>query len=253
MTTTNTSRLNFRKQVSSTADSLIPEATDAPLRARHPHHPAGLLLPDLAAPAVSPSEPAISYKLAFSDACSWYASLDGGRSKHSIASPSVAGAVIDLALVITTAERGGEDHRLRLAFLEPSGQLAELNLNAVNSSREGEAYVTSPVRSLTGALLTISESPEDMTAFCAGSRFSIQPGRGRGVFIEVDLVHQDQWLSMGGPLATTRISRDPAVFSGQIRLIKQRFRQIGLLLTGSAVIGTAARELTVIAEECTEA
>jgi hypothetical protein len=197
-------------------------------------------LPDLDAPAVSLHQPAASYKIAFGDTNRWYCSRDGGNTITPTATGAIAGAVIDLALQISPAhQREGDDYRLRLAFLDSSGELAELNLNSVSHNPEGTAYITSPARSLAGALLAISEADEDMRAFCNGARFSIRKGQGRGVFIETDIAVSDRWLAMSGAFATLRVAKDPETFRHQIEAIKRRFRACGLMLSGPAVLDLA--------------
>ena len=203
-----------------------------PAAAAHP-------LPDLDAPAFSPQQPVVSYKLAFGDTSRWYSSRDGGHSSEPTASGAIAGAVLDLALQISPAHhRGGDDYRLRLAFLSTDGELAELNLNAVSLNPDGSPYITSPARSLTGALLAISDAEEDMRAFCQGARFSIRKGSGRGVFCETDIAITGRWLAMSGALATLRVAKEPHAFCHQLSAIKQRFRSCGLLLSGPAVLHT---------------
>lgn len=211
-------------------------ATAAALAARIPLA-AALPLPDLDQPAFSPQQPAASYKLAFSDTSRWYCSRDGGHTSEPTASAAIAGAVIDLALQISPAQqRDGDDYRLRLAFIERSGELAELNLNAVSTNPDGSSYITSPARSLAGALLAISDSEDDMRAFYEGARFSIRKGNGRGVFVETDIAVSGRWLAMSGALATLRVAKDPHTFCQQITAIKERFRSCGLLLNGPAVL-----------------
>ena len=198
-------------------------------------------LPAMDAPAVNANEPAISYKTDFSDKSSWHASTDGGKSKATIGTDAVGGSPIDLALQISKATWGdGYDQRLRLAFMEPNGQLAELNLNAVNRTQAGELYVTSPVRSLVGGLLAISESEDDILAFCDGARFRVRPGKGKGLFVEVDVASQGQWVAMASPAATNQVAKDPAGLHAQLVLIKKRFRAAGTMLTASAVTGEIA-------------
>ncbi|MGB5136058.1 MAG: hypothetical protein WBN89_12880 [Prochlorococcaceae cyanobacterium] len=202
------------------------------------------VLPDLEAPAFNAHQPALSYKLAFADTTSWYASLDGGATKHSIQRPCVAGAVVDLALEISPAQdRDGEDHRLRVAFIEPTGRLAELNLNAVSLDRDGNAYITSPARSLAGALLVISEAEDDMRRLCAGARFTINPGRGRGVFVEVDVACGSNWITISGAPATLSISKVPDRFLNQLEQVKANFRSAGLLLPGPAIVPSRTQPL----------
>jgi hypothetical protein len=197
-----------------------------------------VLLPDLHAPAVNTSEPAVSYKIDFSDKAQWFASRDGGKSKAGTGSAAVAGAPIDLSLQISKASWGdGYDQRLRLAFMEQEGVMAELNVNAVNRTASGELYVTSPARSLMGGLLAISESEDDMLAMCDYARFSIKPGKGRGVFIELDIAVNGRWIATCSPSNTNRVAKEPAGLHSQLTLIKQRFRGAGCLLTSAAITG----------------
>ena len=222
-------------------DATTAETTEASAIAAVPTVTTLATLPDLAAPAVNANEPAISYKTDFSDKTSWHGSTDGGKSKASIGTNAVGGSPIDLALQISKASWGdGYDQRLRLAFMEPNGRLAELNLNAVNRTQAGELYVTSPVRSLVGGLLAISESEDDILAFCDGARFRVRPGKGKGLFVEVDIASKGQWIAMASPAATNQVAKDPAGLHAQLVLIKQRFRGAGTMLTSSAVTGEIA-------------
>ena len=198
-------------------------------------------IPALDAPSVNTNEPAVSYKIDFSDKLHWHASEDGGKTKASTGSLAVGGCPIDLALQISKASWGnGFDQRFRLAFMQADGRMAELNINAINTTQAGELYVTSPARSLIGGLLAISESDEDITAFCEGARFRLRAGRGRGMFIEVDLACNGQWIAMTSPAATNQVAKDPAGLHTQLTLVKQRFRAAGFLLTAAAVIGEIA-------------
>jgi len=197
-----------------------------------------VVLPDLHAPAVNPSEPTVSYKLDFSDRTQWFASRDGGKTKTGVGSPVVAGAPIDLCLQISKAAWGeGYDQRLRLVFMEQEGVMAELNVNAVNRTASGELYVTSPARSLVGGLLAISESEDDILAMCDYARFTMKPGTGRGLFIELDIAVGGRWIAACSASNTNRVAKDPAGLHAQLSQIKQRFRGAGCLLTGSAVTG----------------
>ena len=223
----------------STPDNNSAVATAVALAARIPSSPS-FPLPDLDAPAFSPRPPAISYKLAFGDTTQFHTSTDGGKTTAPSSSAAIAGAVIDIAMQISPAHnRDGDDYRLRLAFMEPSGLLAELNLNAVSIAADGSTYITSPARSLTGALLAITDADDDIRAFCEGARFSIRKGSGRGIFIETDIATSGRWLAMSGAIATLRVAKDPLQFCQQLSAIKERFRSIGLLLPGAAVLHTS--------------
>ena len=220
--------------------------TTSPAAAVTSRSPATLAfpLPELDAPAVTPHQPAASYKLAFGDASRWYCSRDGGQTIAPTASNAIAGGVIDLALQISPAHyRAGDDYRLRLAFVDSSGELSELNLNVISAGPDGTASITSPARSLTGALLTISETEDDMRAFSAGARFSIRKGQGRGVFIETDIAVCGRWLAMSGALPTLRVAKDPENFCLQIHAIKRRFRSCSLMFGGPAVVDFSKADL----------
>lgn len=200
-------------------------------------------LPALDAPAVTASEPELSYKIDFNNKSSWFVSADGGTTKEDTGTGVIAGMPVDLALQISAAKgRPGFDQRLRLAFYQPvldgSPVLAEINCNAVNTnSQSGDLYVTSTARSLTGALLAISESEDDIEAFCNGARFRLRPGTGRGVFIEVDIAAGDRWVAMASPANTNRVAKDARGFHHQLALIKSRFRGCGHLLSAAALTG----------------
>lgn len=200
-------------------------------------------LPALNAPAVTASEPELSYKIDFNNKSSWFVSADGGTTKEDTGTGVIAGMPVDLALQISAAKgRPGFDQRLRLAFYQPvldgSPVLAEINCNAVNTnSQSGDLYVTSTARSLTGALLAISESEDDIEAFCNGARFRLRPGTGRGVFIEVDIAVGDRWVAMASPANTNRVAKDARGFHHQLALIKSRFRGCGHLLSAAALTG----------------
>lgn len=224
---------------SSAPDNNSTVATAVALAAHIPSSPS-FPLPDLDAPAFSPLQPAVSYKLAFGDTSQFHCSTDGGKTTAPSSSAAIAGAVIDIALQISPAHnRDGNDYRLRLAFIEPSGLMAELNLNAVSIAADGSTYITSPARSLTGALLAITDADDDIRTFCEGARFSIRKGSGRGLFIETDIAVSGRWLAMSGALATLRVAKDPLHFCQQLSAIKERFRSIGLLLPGAAVLHTS--------------
>ena len=200
-------------------------------------------MPAIDAPAVNPNEPEVSYKIDFKDRSNWYASADGGASKINTNSAIVAGAPLDLQLQLSAAQDGrdGFDQRLRLAFVEPDGAdgtLAELNLNAVSTNRDGVAYVTSGARSLIGALLAISESEEDMETFCQGARFRLLPGSGKGIFVQVDIAAGNRWVEMSSALNTAAVPKHVRGMHSTLALIKQRFRASGHFLTAAAVTGT---------------
>lgn len=202
-------------------------------------------LPDPDAPAINASEPEVSFKIDFSDKSQWFASEDGGATKECTDSPTLIGSPIDLALQLSKASWGdGYDQRLRLALTieDENGEpyIGEINLNAVNRQPDGTLYVTSPARSLCGGLLAISEAVDDMAAFCRVARFSIRPGRGRGVFIDLDIPAGQRWVAMSSAGRTNQISKDPLKFHAQLALIKSRFRSCGLMLTSGAVVGDIA-------------
>lgn len=203
--------------------------------------PVGASLPAIDAPAINSNEPECSYKIDFSNKHSWFASTDGGATKTECGYGTVAGFPVDFALQINKAKgRNGFDQRFRLAFIEPDGAdgcLVELNINAINTSQQGDLYVTSSGRSLAGALLAISESEDDMAAFCNGARFRLRPGTGKGVFIETDIAVGERWIGMASPANTNRIAKDAHGFHAQLELIKSRFRGCGLLLSSAAVVG----------------
>lgn len=218
-TTTTSTKSSSRRRAAKTSPAAAPQ------------------LPDLNSPAISPQQPALSYKIAFGDTQRWYCSRDSGASTEPTTSAAVAGVVLDLTLQISPAhERDGHDYRLRLAFQQSSGELAELNLNAVSSSPSDSIYITSPARSLTGALLAISDTEDDMQAFCHGARFSIRKGHGRGVFVETDIAAAGRWIAMSGALTTLRVAKEPERFCEQITLLKSRFRSCGLMLSTPAVL-----------------
>lgn len=218
-------------------------ASQALAAAEHPiTNSIDIELPDPDGKAINTSEPEVSFKIDFSDKSQWFASEDGGATKQPTESPMLIGCPIDLALQLSKASWGdGYDQRLRLALslLDEDGEayIGELNLNAVNRSADGIAYVTSPIRSLCGGLLAISEAHDDMAAFCRLARFTLKPGRGRGVFLEVDIPAGRHWLAMSSASRTNQISKDPTEFLVQLALIKQRFRSCGLLLTNAAIVG----------------
>jgi hypothetical protein len=230
-----------------TVDTTVEPATDNTTPAA-----SVVVLPDIDAPAINTSEPAVSYKIDFSDKTQWFASRDGGKTKTGVGSASLAGHPIDLVLQLSKASWcDGFDQRLRLAFMEQEvapnslsgigerqlARMAELNIHAVNRKQDGSLYVTSPARSLVGGLLAISESEDDITAFCDYARFRLKPGTGRGMFIEVDIAHNGQWIACCSPANTNRVAKDPEGLHAQLTLIKARFRGAGTLLTAAAVTG----------------
>lgn len=244
---------NRRKPAASSAQA-APQPPAAPAEAAINHHPVEeqqpaalanvMAMPALDAPALNAQEPAISYKIDFSDRSSWHASTDGGETKTAIGSPAIAGSPVDFILQISKARKPSgfytHDYRLRLAFYTPDRELGELNLTAINVTAAGELYATSPARSLVGALLAISESEDDMLAFTEAARFTIKPGSGRGVFVGSDLASNGRWVAMASPTNTTAICKDADGFMAQLALIKRRFRGAGLLLTSQAISGDAS-------------
>lgn len=195
-------------------------------------------MPSMDAPALSVAEPELSYKPDFTDKSQWYVSADGGVSKQAAGTNAVGGAALDFCLQVSAAKgRPGFDNRLRIAFQQADGKLAEVNLNAVNIDMNGVEYVTSPGRSAVGALLAISESEDDMQAFTDGARFRLRPGRGKGVFVEIDIACNGNWVAMASAAATTQVPKDVEGYYDTLDLIKARFRRAGLLLTSRAVMG----------------
>lgn len=221
------------------ADTLIEQPTDLAAADN-----TVTLMPDPAAPAINAGEPDVSFKIDYADRTQWYASEDGGKTKEGIGEPFICGSPIDLVLQISKATWGDGsdfDQRLRLAFQLPDDQgIGELNINATNATKTGEHYVTSPARSLLGGLLAISEAAEDMEAFTRMARFTIRPGRGKGVFIDVDIACNGRWVAMSSAGRTNQIAKDPAGFHSQLALLKSRFRSESLLLTAGAIVGDIA-------------
>jgi hypothetical protein len=72
---------------------------------------------------------------------------------------------------------------------------------------------------------------------CDYARFTIKPGKGRGVFIELDIAVNGRWIATCSPSNTNRVAKDPAGLHSQLTLIKQRFRGAGCLLTSAAITG----------------
>lgn len=200
-----------------------------------------ITLPPIDSPALNTAQPSCSYKISFQDNSAWYASTDGGKTMTSTGHPVVAGCPLDLVLQLSKGkQRADFDQRLRLAFLEPDGgqgTLCELNINAVSISRDGNPYVTSPARSLVGALLAISDSADDMEAFTNGARFRLKPGTGAGLFIECDINVDGRWVAMASPAATLRVPKDVPGFHSVLAQIKQDFTSAGLLLSAAAITG----------------
>lgn len=200
-------------------------------------------LPAPDAPRLTLSQPQHSYKIDYSNKEQWYVSSDNGKSKAGSGSAHVVGRVVDLQLQVSAAvnptDNYTHDFRLRLAFIDASNELSELNLSAANwSAKTNSHYITSPTRSLTGALLVISESDEDMRAFCDGACFSIKPGTGRGVFVETSIaINDDRWLTMGGPQATKRVPNTLKEYMEMLDFIKGNFRAAGLFASAQAVTG----------------
>jgi hypothetical protein len=199
-------------------------------------------LPAVDAPIYNFSEPALSYKIDYSDKSQWFVSEDAGATKRPSGLAAVTGTPIDLQLQVSEATNPSgfytHDFRLRLAFFNEEGVLCELNLSAINyNPTTREYYVSSPARSLTGALLAISDSEEDMEVFCSGARFGILPGRGRGVFVETFLTYKDGWIPFSSANATKRAPTDVHGFLQTLDHIKANFRCAGLLATAQAVSG----------------
>jgi len=195
-------------------------------------------IPDLNAPAIKTNEPAASLKIDFSDRSQWFISRDGGLTKAAYESNTVAGAPLDFSLHISRArwDDSTNSQRFRLA-LDQGDEIIELNINAINVSRSGEQYITSPMRSLLGGLLAISESIDDIHAWTQVARFTLVPGRGRGVFIETDLAFDGRWIAMTSAAATNRIPSDVPSMHRILRLVKGRFRGAGRLLSEAPIVG----------------
>lgn len=214
-----------------------------PIKHQAASHPAMTPeLPPLDAPSVNARDPEISYKIDYQDRDQWYISSDRGATKTPSGSDIVVGVPLDLVLEIAEARKhDGIDYRLRLAFnrIGDVGGVCELNLNACNISKRGDAYVTSPTRSLIGALLAICESEDDIEAFMHGSRFVLTPGSGRGVFIGVEVPNMSRgsWVAMGDAMATRQASDDPIQMMSQLAHIKRVLRSQGHLLTERSVCG----------------
>lgn len=206
--------------------------------------PGSIALPPMDAPAVSANNPTRSYKIAFADKENWHISEDQGQTTSCSNVAQVGGVPLDFCIVVSEASyKDGLDHRFRLAFTEPDGTLSELHLNAASESRDGNLYVPSPVRSLLGGLMVISESEDDMAAFATGARFRLKPGRpgkNQGVFIELDIPSGGKWVTVSSPGATQEILRDVRGFHGQVALVKSRFRGCGLMLTSAAITGAVS-------------
>jgi hypothetical protein len=121
--------------------------------------------------------------------------------------------------------------------LDQGDEIIELNINAINISRSGEQYITSPMRSLLGGLLAVSESIDDIHAWTQVARFTLVPGRGRGVFIETDLAVNGRWIAMSSAAATNRIPSDVPSMHRILRLVKGRVRNAGRLLSEAPIVG----------------
>lgn len=224
-----------RKQVTKVQD----EQLEATALVADTGNKSAVIMPPLDAPRIDPTQPARSYKIAFSRSTDWVYSDDGGVTNNDSGQNAVAGSPLDLVMQISEASNGreGHDYRLRLAFTQQDGSLAELNINGVNRSQSGELYVGSAARSLIGALMQISDSVDDMQAFCYAAAFRLKRGRGKGMFIEVDIAQNDAWIAFSGHQQTLRAHKDVAGMVADLAMIKHRFRASGLLLTNASVTG----------------
>lgn len=207
-----------------------PKSATTKTKAKPPVSATAPTLPALDEPAVNANEPVVSYKTHFKDHNSFYASRDGGKSSQPIGADVVAGKPINFYVLISKAtNRDGNDYRFRFGFINTEGELAELNLNACNVNRNGSYYVTSPVRSLVGSLLEASQSEDDMAAIANGVRFRLEPGGRGGLFITLDAVFGDAWVSFGGATSTAQVPSEPTAFWAMLALIKSRFHGAGML------------------------
>ena len=188
-----------------------------------------------------------SYKIDLSDRTSWWFSEDGGQSKQQLDPPSVdlIGIPMDFAVVVTKALQDNRDydHRLRLMFSEQLVDgpiIAELNLNAMGCSRDGDIYIPTTARSLLGSLFEISESEDDMRAFMRGAKFTLKKGTrsARAAFIGISIASENgNWISVSNAQTTNLCPKEGAELHDFIRQIHSRFRSVGLLEREQCVLG----------------
>ena len=206
-------------------------------------------LPALDLPSANSEQPAVSYKPPFKweMAQGWICSTDGGKTNSNAGTAVVAGCPVDLRLEITPAtwpgaKEGSFDFRLRFMFISQDGILSELNLNALNPSREDPSVkrITGPARSLLGALRACCDSEDDSLALHRGFRATIKPGN-LSTFVDFDVVHDvagaPSWVSMGGPAATRRIVQGPQGLVDTVNWIKRYLAGMGVFMAGPAVHG----------------
>jgi hypothetical protein len=206
-------------------------------------------LPALDMPSANSEQPAVSYKPPFKweMANGWICSTDGGKTNTNAGTAVVAGCPVDLRLEITPAawpgaKEGSFDFRLRFMFISQDGILSELNLNALNPSREDPNVkrITGPARSLLGGLKACCDSEDDSLALHRGFRATIKPGN-LSTFVDLDVVHDiggaPSWVSMGGPAATRRIGQGAEGLVDAVKTIKARLVTVGVFMAGPAVHG----------------
>lgn len=194
-----------------------------------------------------------SYKIDLSDRTSWWFSEDGGQSKQQLNPPSVdlVGIPMDFAVVVTEAQQDNRDydHRLRLMFTEEmvdnDSIIAELNLNTMGCTRDGELYIPTASRSLLGALFEVSESEDDMQAFMRGAKFTLKKGTRspRAAFVGLSIPTENgNWVAVGNAQTTNLCPKEGKELHDFVRQIHGRFRAIGLLERETCVFGEALND-----------
>lgn len=205
-------------------------------------------LPPLDSPAIGAPEPVRSFKPPFNvqEANSWMVSEDAGQTKRVAGTLVLAGLPHTLRLEVSEAswKEGWTDYRLRFMFTNQQGELEELNLNAINPSKndEGRLVITGPARSLLGALMACSDSADDAYCFSQGVRMTLKAGSQGSAFIDLDVVGLDSqgsptWVAMAGPQNTKRIRQGVRGLIDAVEVIQSRLSGLGVLQPGLAVVG----------------
>jgi hypothetical protein len=189
-----------------------------------------------------------SYKIPFGAGAKTFAmSLDGGVTNEDSQLAQVAGIPVDLCLQISKSNSPDYefDARLRLAFQDETGAMAELNFNALSQTREGVMYVTGPARSLIASLMAIAGTP-DAKAFASGARFTLKQGNaaksksGRAstfVDMAVHCQHLNTWTGINSAQWYAIAPSTPETLVLGLEQLKLELMKDGLFTEIPAVMG----------------
>ena len=204
-------------------------------------------MPPMEERAVNDLAPVVSYKTprSMQDTPTWKRSFDGGVTSESANTLAIGGQIVDLRLNASEAKwkEGWTDYRLSLIFLQ-EGEIAEVNLNAINPSREDQEVLvmSGAVRSLLGGLLVASESEEDMQALRHGMRLTLKAGNRGSAFIDLAAAYAapdgtPRWVNIGDYRATQRVPQGVSGVVATVEQIRRRMVPAGVLLPGPGLYG----------------